>query len=65
MSNGIAEAIDADGQLFGFERVLELVRSAYSVADVVAEAQRFRMRRQRTEQPRDPPPISSPSPAGR
>ena len=41
MSNGIADAIDADGQLFGFERVLELVRSAYSVADVVAEAQRF------------------------
>jgi len=41
MSNGIADAIDADGQLFGFERVLELVRSANSVADVVAEAQRF------------------------
>jgi serine phosphatase RsbU (regulator of sigma subunit) len=41
MSNGIAEATDADGQLFGFERVLELVRSANSVADVVAEAQRF------------------------
>jgi serine phosphatase RsbU (regulator of sigma subunit) len=41
MSNGIAGATDADGQLFGFERVLELVRSANSVADVVAEAQRF------------------------
>jgi serine phosphatase RsbU (regulator of sigma subunit) len=41
MSDGIAEAMDAEGQLFGFERVQELVRSANSAAVVAAEAQRF------------------------
>jgi serine phosphatase RsbU (regulator of sigma subunit) len=41
MSDGIAEAMDAEGQLFGFERVQELVRSAKSAAVVAAEAQRF------------------------
>jgi Stage II sporulation protein E (SpoIIE) len=41
MSDGIAEATDANGKLFGFERVQELVRTAQSAADVAAEAQRF------------------------
>jgi len=41
MSDGIVEAMDADGQLFGFERVHELVRSATSAAEVAAAAQRF------------------------
>ena len=41
MSDGIAEAMDAEGQLFGFERVQELVRSAKNAAVVAAEAQRF------------------------
>ncbi len=41
MSDGIAEATDARGQLFGFERVQELVRSARSAAEVAAVAQRF------------------------
>ena len=41
MSDGIVEATNADGQLLGFERTLELVRSAKSVAYVAAEAQRF------------------------
>jgi len=33
--------MDAEGQLFGFERVQELVRSAKNAAVVAAEAQRF------------------------
>ena len=32
MSDGIAEAMDANGQLFGFERVHELLRSARTAA---------------------------------
>jgi hypothetical protein len=41
MSDGIVEAMDADGQLFGFERVQELVRSAKSAAEIAAAAQLF------------------------
>jgi hypothetical protein len=41
MSDGIAEAMDADGQLFGFERVHELARSATCAAEIAAAAQRF------------------------
>ncbi len=41
LSDGIAEAMDADGQLFGFERALELVRRAKSAAEVASAAQRF------------------------
>jgi Stage II sporulation protein E (SpoIIE) len=41
MSDGIAEATDAEGHLFGFERVHELLRTAGSAAEVAAAAQRF------------------------
>jgi Stage II sporulation protein E (SpoIIE) len=41
MSDGIVEAADAGGRLFGFERVNELARSTISAADVAAAAQRF------------------------
>jgi len=41
MSDGIAEATDADGQLFGFERVHELLRVATSVAEIANAAQSF------------------------
>jgi hypothetical protein len=41
MSDGIVEAIDANGELLGFERVRELAGSAMSAADVAGAAQRF------------------------
>jgi serine phosphatase RsbU (regulator of sigma subunit) len=41
MSDGIAEATDAEGRLFGFERVHELVRKAQSAAEVAGAAQAF------------------------
>ena len=41
MSDGIAEATNADGQLFGFDRVNDLVRTAKSPAEVVGAAQGF------------------------
>jgi len=41
ISDGIAEATDADGQLFGFERVHQLVRRAKSAAEVANAAQNF------------------------
>ena len=41
MSDGISEAMDANGQLFGFERVHELLRTATSAAEVAGAAQRF------------------------
>ena len=41
MSDGIVEATDAHGHLFGFERVLELVRSAASPAELAGAAQSF------------------------
>ena len=41
MSDGIAEAMDANGQIFGFERVHELLRTATSAADVAGSAQAF------------------------
>lgn len=41
MSDGIAEATDANGRLFGFERVHELLRRASSAADVASAAQKF------------------------
>jgi hypothetical protein len=44
MSDGIVEATDAHGHLFGFDRVLELVRSAASPADLAGAAQRFGQR---------------------
>jgi hypothetical protein len=44
MSDGIVEATDAHGHLFGFDRVLELVRSAASPADLAGAAQSFGQR---------------------
>ena len=41
MSDGIAEATDADGQLFGFERVHELLRTATTAAAIADAAQSF------------------------
>ena len=41
MSDGIAEAQDAHGQLYGFERVAELVKNPISAADVAIAAQKF------------------------
>jgi serine phosphatase RsbU (regulator of sigma subunit) len=41
VSDGIAEARNADGQLFGFERVEQLVQSHPSAAELASAAQRF------------------------
>ena len=41
MSDGIAEAQNAHGELFGFGRVSELVKNPISAADVAAAAQKF------------------------
>jgi serine phosphatase RsbU (regulator of sigma subunit) len=41
MSDGIAEAMDADGQLFGFDRVNQLLRTANTAAEVANAAQSF------------------------
>jgi serine phosphatase RsbU (regulator of sigma subunit) len=41
VSDGILEATDSDGQLFGFERVHELVGSAASAVEVADAAEKF------------------------
>lgn len=41
VSDGIAEATDAGGKLFGFDRVLELARSRPSAAGIADAAQSF------------------------
>jgi serine phosphatase RsbU (regulator of sigma subunit) len=41
LSDGIAEAKDAGGRLFGFERVLELVAGSPSATEIAMAAQRF------------------------
>lgn len=41
MSDGVAEATDANGNLYGFERVQQLLRTATTAARIAAEAQRF------------------------
>ncbi len=41
MSDGVAEARDEFGQLFGFERVHELLHTAGSAAEIAAAAQKF------------------------
>ena len=41
VSDGIAEAMDADGQLFGFDRVQQLLRTGTSASEVASVAQRF------------------------
>lgn len=41
ISDGIAEATDANGNLYGFERVRQLLRTATTATGIAAEAQRF------------------------
>jgi serine phosphatase RsbU (regulator of sigma subunit) len=41
LSDGIAEARNADGQLYGFERVEQLLQAQPSAAELAAAAQRF------------------------
>jgi serine/threonine protein phosphatase PrpC len=41
LPDGIVEATDAEGHLFGFERVEELLRTASSAAEVAGAAQKF------------------------
>ena len=41
MSDGVAEAQDAKGHLFGFERIEELLRKPVTAAEVAAAAQNF------------------------
>jgi serine phosphatase RsbU (regulator of sigma subunit) len=41
MSDGIVEATDAEGHLFGFERVSELLRTARNAEEVASAAQKF------------------------
>jgi serine phosphatase RsbU (regulator of sigma subunit) len=41
LSDGIAEAMDPDGNLFGFERIHHLLRSATTAAQLAAAAQAF------------------------
>jgi serine phosphatase RsbU (regulator of sigma subunit) len=41
MSDGIAEATDMNGNLFGFERVLDLLRNSASAAAIATAAQNF------------------------
>lgn len=41
ISDGIAEATDENGPLYGFERVNELVKTARSAAEVAEAAQKF------------------------
>lgn len=41
LSDGVAEATDQDGGLFGFERVLELVRTGPTAAQIAQTAQAF------------------------
>jgi sulfur transfer complex TusBCD TusB component (DsrH family) len=41
MSDGIAEAMDTDGQLFGFHRIRDLLRTAMTAAQLASAAQGF------------------------
>jgi hypothetical protein len=41
LSDGIVEATNANGQLFGFERVHDLLRSATNAAEIASAAQAF------------------------
>jgi sulfur transfer complex TusBCD TusB component (DsrH family) len=41
LSDGVVEAMDADGQLFGFDRVLELLSTTKTAAEVASAAQNF------------------------
>ena len=39
--HGVAEAQDAEGRLFGFERIAEMLRGNTTAADLADAAQRF------------------------
>ena len=41
MSDGIVEATDVNGNLFGFERILDLLRNSASAAVIATAAQNF------------------------
>jgi hypothetical protein len=41
LSDGVAEATDSEGNLFGFDRVQELLRSTTSAAEIASAAQEF------------------------
>jgi len=41
MSDGVAEATDRNGKLFGFERVNELLRTSNTIAEIAGAAQSF------------------------
>jgi serine phosphatase RsbU (regulator of sigma subunit) len=41
MSDGVVEAQDKDGQLFGFDRVNNLLREPITAAEIAAAAQNF------------------------
>jgi serine phosphatase RsbU (regulator of sigma subunit) len=41
LSDGVAEAMDTEGNLFGFDRVQELLRTATSAAEIPNAAQAF------------------------
>ena len=41
LSDGVAEATNADGELFGFDRVQELLRTTTSAAEIASAAQGF------------------------
>jgi serine phosphatase RsbU (regulator of sigma subunit) len=41
LSDGVAEAQDENGQLFGFERIQELLKSPVTAAEVATAAQTF------------------------
>jgi hypothetical protein len=44
ISDGVAEAADSNGNLYGFDRAAQLLQSAGSAAEVAAAAQRFGQR---------------------
>jgi hypothetical protein len=41
LSGGVAEATNKEGELYGFDRVLELVRTGPSAAKIAEAAQTF------------------------
>jgi len=41
LSDGVVEAMDANGQLFGFERVHQLLHTSKSAVEVASAAQSF------------------------
>jgi Stage II sporulation protein E (SpoIIE) len=41
MSDGVAEAQNAQGELFGFERIEQMLRSPHTTADIATAAQEF------------------------